>query len=164
MQPTEFSSVADLERSRGARVGASAWSRVTQAMVDAFAEVTGDRQWIHVDPERARRESPMGGPVAHGFLTVSLLPSLIAQCVRFPNARLSLNYGFDRLRFVSPVPVGAEIRATFVLDDVRAVDGGAQLTWRVEVEVRGAERPALAALWLTRVLFAETDAAALFRS
>ncbi|HEX3549191.1 MAG TPA: MaoC family dehydratase [Candidatus Elarobacter sp.] len=158
MQPTEFSSVDDLVHARGRRIGESAWTRVTQPMVDAFADVTGDRQWIHVDPERARRESPMGGPVAHGFLTVSLLPSFIAQCVRFRNARLSLNYGFDRLRFVAPVPVGAEIRGAFALEDVRAVDGGAQLTWRVEVEVRGSDKPAVAALWLTRVLFAESPA------
>ncbi len=150
----EFSSVADLERSRGERVGESAWTPVTQAMVDAFAEITSDRQWIHVDPERARLESPLGGPVAHGFLTLSLLSSFIAQCVRFANARLSLNYGFDRVRFVSPVPVGAEIRGAFTLEDVRPVEGGAQLTWRADVQVRGSEKPAVSALWLTRVLFA----------
>jgi acyl dehydratase len=159
MPPVEFSSIDDLERARGRRIGESAWMTVTQAMVDAFADATGDRQWIHVDVERARRESPLGGPVAHGFLTLSLLPSMIQQCVRFPTARLSLNYGLDRMRFVSPVLVGSEVRGAFTLEDVRAVDGGAQMTWHVAVELRGADKPALTAVWLTRVLFAAQPAA-----
>jgi acyl dehydratase len=156
MEPVEFSSLADLECARGEHVGTSAWTTVTQAMVDAFAEVTGDRQWIHVDPERARRESPMGTTIAHGFLTLSLLSSMTAEVISMPTARLSLNYGFDRLRFVSPVPVGSEIRGTFAIEDVRALDDGAQITWRAEVEIRDAPKPALAALWLTRVVFAES--------
>jgi acyl dehydratase len=150
-----FTNVADLERFRGKRVGASAWLTVTQALVDEFARVTGDHQWIHVDPERARRESPLGTTIAHGFLTVSLLPSMIQQCVGFPTARMSLNYGFDRLRFVAPVPVGSQVRGTFAVEDVRAVGDGAQITWRAEVEIRDAPKPALSALWLSRIFFAE---------
>ncbi len=159
MQPREFASVAELETACGERIGASAWTPVTQAMVSAFAEITSDRQWIHVDPERARRESPFATTVAHGFFTLSLLSSFIAQCVRFADARLSLNYGLDRVRFVSPVPVGAEVRGVFTLAGVRAIDGGAHLTWHADVEVRGAAKPALAAVWLTRVLFAEAPLA-----
>ena len=154
MQRAIFTSVADLERMRGERVGESAWRYVTQELVDEFAHVSGDHQWIHVDPERARRESPLGTTIAHGFLTLSLLSSMTAEVISMPNARLSLNYGFDRLRFVSPVPVGSEIRGTFAIEDVRAIDGGAQITWRAEVEIRDAPKPALAALWLTRVVFA----------
>jgi acyl dehydratase len=154
MRQTVFSSVADLERMRGQRVGESAWRTVTQELVDDFARVSGDHQWIHVDPERARRESPLGTTIAHGFLTLSLLSSLTAEVVRMENARMGLNYGFDRVRFVAPVPVGSEIRGTFVIEDVRPVDGGAQITWRAEVEIRNAPKPALSALWLTRVVFA----------
>ncbi len=138
---------------RGQRVGESAWRTVTQELVDQFAQVSGDHQWIHIDPERARRESPLGTTIAHGFLTLSLLSSLTAEVVSMPNARFGLNYGFDRVRFVAPVPVGSEIRGTFAIEDIRPVDGGAQITWRAEVEIRGAPKPALSALWLTRVVF-----------
>jgi acyl dehydratase len=157
MPQTVFTSVADLERMRGQRVGESAWRTITQALVDEFAQVSGDHQWIHVDPERARRESPFGTTVAHGFLTLSLLSSLSAEVIGMQNARMGVNYGFDRVRFVAPVPVGVQIRGTFAIEDVRAVNGGAQITWRVEVEVRDAPKPALSALWLTRVMFAETS-------
>ncbi len=156
MPPTVFSSVADLERMRGQRVGESAWRTVTQELVDDFARVSGDHQWIHVDPERARRESPFGTTVAHGFLTLSLLSSLSAEVISMQNPRFGLNYGFDRLRFVSPVPVGSDIRGTFAIEDVRRLDDGAQITWRAEVEIRDAPKPALSAVWLTRVMFAET--------
>jgi acyl dehydratase len=154
MPQTVFSSVADLERARGQRVGESAWRTVTQALVDEFAQVIDDHQWIHVDPERAKRESPLGTTIAHGFLTLSLLSSLIAEVVSMQHARFGLNYGFERVRFVAPVPVGSEIRGTFAIEDVRPVDGGAQITWRAEVEIRHALKPALSALWLTRVVFA----------
>ncbi len=155
MQPAVFNSVADLERLRGERVGESDWLTVTQELVNEFADATNDHQWIHVDPERARRESPMGTTIAHGFLTLSLLPSLIQQVVSYPTARMSLNYGFERVRFVSPVPVGSEIRGVFGIEEIRRIEGGAQTTWRVEVEVRGAPRPALSALWIGRTYFAE---------
>jgi len=153
MQRAIFTSVADLERMHGERVGESEWRTVTQALVDDFAQVIDDHQWIHVDPERARRESPMGTTIAHGFLTMSLLSSMMAEVVSMPTARYGLNYGFDRLRFVSPVPVGSEIRGTFAIEDVRPIENGAQITWRAEVEIRDAPKPALAALWLSRVVF-----------
>ena len=155
MPQTVFTSVADLERMRGQRVGESAWRTVTQELVDDFARVSGDHQWIHVDPERARRESPFGTTVAHGFLTLSLLSSLSAEVISMENPRFGLNYGFDRVRFVSPVPVGSQIRGTFAIEDVHPIENGAQITWRAEVEIRDAPKPALAALWLTRVMFAE---------
>jgi acyl dehydratase len=154
MQRTVFSNVADLLRARGEPIGESAWVTVTQQMIDEFARLSNDHQWIHVDPDRARRESPLGTTIAHGFLTLSLLSSMIAQCVRFENVRASYNYGFDRVRFVAPVPVGAQIRGGFAVEDVREIAGGADITWRVEVQVRDAPKPALSALWLTRVMFA----------
>lgn len=150
-----FSSVSDLVRARGERIGASAWFTVSQELIDRFAALTRDRQWIHVDVERAERESPLGTTIAHGFLTLSLLSSMLGEVVAFPTARMSLNYGFDRVRFVSPVPVGAEIRGVFTLADVKRIDGGAQVTWHAEVELRGAARPAVSALWIGRTLFGE---------
>jgi acyl dehydratase len=152
MARTAFTSIEDFERMRGKRVGESDWLPITQRLINDFARVSDDKQWIHVDPDRARRESLNGTTIAHGFLTLSLLSHLIQQCVSFPTARMSLNYGFDRVRFVSPVPVGSRIRGTFVLEDVRAIEGGAQLTWLAEVEIEGAAKPALSALWLTRVV------------
>jgi acyl dehydratase len=149
-----FSSAEELERARGERVGESSWLTVTQELIDEFARVTRDPQWIHVDPERAQRESPLGTTIAHGFLTLSLLSSMIGEVVGFAGVRMSLNYGFDRVRFVSPVPSGTQIRATFFVEDVAPVAaGGAQITWRVEVELRDAPKPAVAALWLSRVMF-----------
>lgn len=156
MQRVSFTSLAELQRLRGERVGESAWLAIAQERVDEFARITNDRQWIHVDPERARRESPLGTTIAHGFLTLSLLSSMVEECVAFPTARMAFNYGFDRVRFVAPVPVGSQIRGTFALEDVRETDGGADMTWRVGVEIRDAPKPALVALWLTRVIFAET--------
>jgi acyl dehydratase len=154
MQQSAFHDVTELEAAVGSTVGVSDWFTITQETVNAFAEVTGDHQWIHVDPERAKRESPFGGPVAHGFLTVSLLPRFTGAVLSFPTAKLTINYGFDRLRFVSPVPVGSEIRATFAIEEVRRKEGNsAEIVWRVDVEIKGAAKPAVAALWLSRVVF-----------
>jgi len=146
--------IEEVKASIGREAGVSEWLVVTQDLIQEFANLSGDRQWIHVDPERARRESPLGTTIAHGFLTLSLLPGLIAQCVSFPTARMSLNYGFERIRFVAPVPAGAQVRGVFSIEEVRPIEGGAQLTWRAEVELRDGAKPALSALWLTRVLFA----------
>jgi acyl dehydratase len=157
MQHASFTGIEELERCRGERVGESAWRTITQELVDEFARITGDRQWIHVDRERARGESPTGTTIAHGFLTLSLLSSMIAEVVSYPTARMSINYGFDRVRFVSPVPVGSQIRGAFAVEDVRRIEGGAHTTWGVEVEVRGAPRPALSALWIGRTYFAGSD-------
>ncbi len=121
-------------------------------MIDDFAELTGDRQWIHLDAERARRESPYGTTVAHGFLTLSLLSTLIQGTLGFPFARASINYGFDRVRFLAPVPAGSAIRGVFALASVRRNAGGADIAWNAEVELRDAAKPALAATWLSRVI------------
>ncbi|MBB3086803.1 MaoC family dehydratase [Geodermatophilus sabuli] len=134
----------------GQHLGHSDWVEITQERVDRFAEATGDHQWIHVDPERARRESPFGGPIAHGFLTLSLLPSLTPQIVEFTGFRMVVNYGTAKVRFPAPVPVGARVRAGAVLDSATPVDGGVQLALTVIVEVEGGAKPAMVATTLSR--------------
>ena len=115
------------------------WIDIDQARVDRFADATGDHQWIHVDPERARRESPFGSAIAHGFLTLSLIPSLLMDTVPIEQ-RMGLNYGLNRVRFMAPVVVGARLRAVFVVVDVADVsDGALQVTWDVTIEAEGGE-------------------------
>ena len=149
---TAFSDLAALERAVGAGPFVSKWITVTQAMIDEFAEVSGDRQWIHVDVERAKRESPFGTTIAHGFLTLSLLSQFMASAIAFPTAKMGVNYGFERVRFISPVPSGAEIQASFTLGEVKPADVGVQCAWSAEVRARDAAKPALAAVWLSRVV------------
>ncbi len=148
--------IADADALR-ARVGGqpvfSDWIQVDQARVDRFARATGDDQWIHVDPERARRESPFGGPIAHGFLTLSLIPSLLMQTVGIEQ-KMGVNYGLNRVRFAAPVPVGARLRAAFGIAEVADVpDGGLQVTWDVTVEIDGGRKPACIAQFVTRHYF-----------
>jgi hypothetical protein len=123
------------------------WGRevtITQEMIDAFAELTGDRQWIHVDVERARRESPFGGPVAHGFLTLSLIPQLMsAGDLRITGHTSAANYGADKLRFVAPVPAGSKVHSRSRLVEAVRRPKGTLLTSEIEIAVVGAERPAL---------------------
>ncbi len=147
-----FDDLAALERAVGEPALRSAWLTVTQAMIDDFAELTGDRQWIHLDAERARRESPYGTTIAHGFLTLSLLSRLIQSTLAFPFAAASINYGFDRVRFLAPVPAGSALRGAFALAAVKRFPGGADIVWNAEVELRDAAKPALAATWLSRVI------------
>lgn len=130
----------------------SRWFPITQARIDAFAKATEDRYFIHTDPERARAETLWGGTIAHGFLTASLLSAMAYDAVpRVAEAKHGVNYGFDRLRFVSPVPVGSNIRGRFRLAKVdRSRPGEVTLRWAVTVEIEGSEKPALAANWLTR--------------
>ena len=130
----------------------SRWFAITQERVDAFAEATEDRYFIHTDPARARAETPWGGTIAHGFLTASLLSAMAYDAVpRVAEARHGVNYGFDRLRVVSPVPVGSSVRGRFRLASVDcARPGEVTLRWAVTVEIEGAAKPALAADWMTR--------------
>lgn len=131
-------------------LGASAWTEVDQAMVDAFAEVTGDRQFIHVDPQAAAA-TPFGGTIAHGFLTLSLLASLIPDgTIVLDGVKMGVNYGFEKIRFLTPVRTGRRIRARHVLLGVEDKGGGRYLfRTEVSVEIEGEERPAIAAEWLT---------------
>ncbi len=128
----------------GVRLGPSGWKTVTQDMVDAFADLTGDHQWIHVDVERAA-SGPFGGTIAHGYLTLSLLPPLLAELLQVEGVGMGINYGLDRLRFPAPVPVGSRVRAQGELNEVTDVPGGVQAKVGLTIEVEGSEKPACAA-------------------
>jgi acyl dehydratase len=146
--------IEELQASIGREAGVSDWLTVTQELIDGFAALTGDRQWIHVDPERAGRESPFGATVAHGFLTVALLSKLVSQAVNLQiDCKMRVNYGFNRLRFPSPVPAGSRIRARVTPNAVRDVAGGVEIAWGVVVEVENQSKPALAAEWLVRAYY-----------
>jgi acyl dehydratase len=133
----------------GKEVAITDWLQVSQERIDAFAAATLDDQWIHVD--RAAKESPYGRTVAHGFLTLSLLPYLLRE-IEIRDARMGINYGLNRVRFTGPVPAGSRVRARFRLADVEAIEGGVQTVWDVTVECEGEARPALVAEWITRRL------------
>ena len=140
--PTVFDNPKDLLGAVGKHLGYSDWLEITQDRVDKFAEATGDHQWIHVDPERAK-EGPFGGTIAHGYLTQSLVNMFLPQIVEVHGISMGINYGADKLRFPAPVPVGSRIRAGAELVKAEEVKGGAvQSTVRVTVEVEGGERPA----------------------
>ncbi|MGA8113654.1 MAG: MaoC family dehydratase [Actinocatenispora sp.] len=147
-------SADELLAATGSELGASGWHLVDQARVDAFAEITGDHQWIHVDPDRAA-DGPFGGTVAHGFLTLSLLPVLVSEIQRVPGARLAVNYGLNRVRFPAPLRTGSRVRATATLLDAQRVDGdgGVQCVTRVSVEGEGAPKPCCVAELVTRYFF-----------
>ncbi|HSB11218.1 MAG TPA: MaoC family dehydratase [Blastocatellia bacterium] len=135
----------------GQEVAASDWLEVTQTRINDFADATEDHQWIHVDVERAKSDSPFHSTIAHGFLTLSLLPHLAAQAFKVQgDFKMGINYGLNRLRFVSPVPAGSKVRARFTLQSVEDVSGGVQLTWSVTCEIEGGAKPALVAEWLVR--------------
>jgi acyl dehydratase len=140
-----FDSVAALEAVVGQEVAVGDWITIDQERVDRFAEATDDRQWIHVDPRRAK-EGPFGGPIAHGFLTLSLLPHLMAMAITIRNTVMGVNYGLNKVRFPAPVPVGSRLRARFrllSLDHLPPQMGhpGAQLTWEVTIEREGGDKP-----------------------
>lgn len=129
----------------GEHLGFSEWHEVTQEQVNLFADATGDHQWIHVDPERAAKESPFGGPIAHGYLTISLAPKLLPQVLRVDGISMGVNYGINKLRFPTPVPVGGRLRAGASLAAVDDIAGGAQVTLDVTFEVEGKDKPACVA-------------------
>jgi acyl dehydratase len=134
----------------GQEIGVSDWIRIEQERINAFAEATDDQQWIHVDVERSARESPFHGPVAHGFLTLSLLPRLFRSALHIEGTRLSVNYGVNRVRFPAPVPAGSSIRARFKLAQISPIEGGVQLEWQVDVECEGSAKPVCVATTLMR--------------
>jgi acyl dehydratase len=134
----------------GQEVAVSDWLDVSQARIDQFADATGDRQWIHVDPVRAAAESPFKTTIAHGFLTLSLISVLTRTAVAFPGQRMAINYGANRVRFVSPVPAGSRIRARFSPLAVEDAKGSVQVTWGVTVERDGSHRPACVVEWIVR--------------
>lgn len=141
--------VADLPGLIGREIGVSRWFEVDQARIDAFADITEDRQFIHVDPERAK-QTPLGGTIAHGFLTLSLASAMSYDCVPpLQGVAMGLNYGFDKLRFLAPVPAGSKVRGRFRLLSAEDKGGGRWLLkHELTVEIDGADKPALVAEWL----------------
>jgi acyl dehydratase len=150
MAATTADGVEGVQALVGRHLGYSDWVEVTQEQVNRFADATGDHQWIHVDVERAKKESPFGGPVAHGFLTLSLLPMLLPQVLETTGFRMTVNYGTDKVRFPAPVPVGSRVRAGATLDSATPVEGGLQMAVTVTVEVEGGGKPAMVATTLSR--------------
>jgi acyl dehydratase len=150
MPVTQIENIAALANYAGKEVGVSDWLEVTQERIDQFAAASEDRQWIHIDPERAARESPFKTTIAHGFLTLSLLSVLARLALAVGGVRMGINYGLNRVRFVSPVPAGARIRGRFSLATVEEIKGGVQSTWNVTVEREGSDKPCCVAEWLVR--------------
>jgi acyl dehydratase len=143
--------IAELKSLIGQEVSVSDWFEVTQSRINEFADATGDHQWIHIDVERAKTDSPFHSTIAHGFLTLSLMPYLAAQAVKVEgDFKMGINYGLNRLRFVSPVLAGSRARGRFTLQSVEDFAGGHQITWSVTVETEGGQKPALVAEWLVR--------------
>ncbi|MEQ3552007.1 MaoC family dehydratase [Pseudonocardia nematodicida] len=144
-----FDGVDELRAAKGTEIGTSDWITVEQDRIDGFADATDDHQWIHVDPERARG-GPFGTTIAHGFLTLSLLPVLLKGVYRIEGTRMGVNYGLDKVRFPSPVPVGSRVRGRVEIVDVADVTGGVHVSTKITVEIEGSEKPAVVAEWLTR--------------
>src|SRR5262252_11030622 len=142
MPLVNIENISALSGLAGQEVAVSDWLEVRQERINQFAEATEDRQWIHVDPERAQRESPFRETIAHGFLTLSLLSELGKRAMSVGGVRMGINYGLNRVRFVSPVPAGSRIRARFTLATVEEIRGGVQVTWEVTIEREGAGKPA----------------------
>lgn len=151
-EPRVFTSAEELRAAVGEQLGHSDWLEVDQKRIDLFAEATGDHQWIHVDPERAAT-GPFRTTIAHGYLTLSLLPLFVPQIMRVEGMRMGVNYGTNKVRFPSPVPVGSRLRATAVLKGVEDAGGGVQVTAVVTVEREGGEKPACVAESVSRYYF-----------
>lgn len=146
-----FETLADLAVCVGQEVAVSEWTTITQEQVNRFAEATGDHQWIHVDVERAKA-GPFGAPIAHGFLTLSLLPSFFDSALDIKGVRMGVNYGLNRVRFPSPVPVGSRLRGRLTLQSAEPIErNGLQLTWLVAVEREGGDKPACVAESMARL-------------
>ena len=145
-----IASLQELKQLVGQEIAVSDWITITQERVQQFADATGDHQWIHLDVERSRAESPYGGTIAHGFLTLSLLPMLMASSVQMSDVKMGVNYGLNKVRFPAPVPVGSKLRARIVLLSVEDIAGGAQVVWQVTIEREGGDKPVCVAESITR--------------
>lgn len=149
-----FTSAEQLKAAVGEDLGVSDWLQITQDRVNQFAEATGDHQWIHVDVERATKESPFGGPIAHGYLSLSLIPVLNWQIYTVENVKLGINYGSDKVRFINPVRVGAHVRLQTTLASVEDASGGMlQVKALNTMEIEGEDKPALVAETISRIVF-----------
>jgi acyl dehydratase len=146
----EISSLAEASHLVGQELAVTDWHDISQTRVNQFAEATGDHQWIHTDVERSRRESPFGGTIAHGFLTLSLLPMMLEQAIVIRDVRMAVNYGLNKARFPAPVPVGSRLRGRITLAAMETIAGGAQLQWNMLVECDGSDKPVCVAEVIVR--------------
>jgi acyl dehydratase len=144
--------IRDLEPRVGQEIAVSPWVAIAQDRIDLFAKATEDFQWIHVDPERAK-SSPFGTTIAHGFLTLSMLPKLTESTFEFSDRKMGVNYGLNKVRFTAPVPAGAKIRGRFTLAKFEKLEGGVQTTWSVTVEREGGDKPVMVAETISRHYF-----------
>ncbi|WP_159766467.1 MaoC family dehydratase [Streptomyces sp. HM190] len=151
-EPRIFTSAEELRAAVGEQLGYSDWLEVDQKRIDLFAEATGDHQWIHVDPEKAAA-GPFGTTIAHGYLTLSLLPLLVPQVLKVDNVKMGVNYGTNKVRFPATVPVGSRLRATATLQQVTEAGGGVQVTAAVVVEREGGDKPVCVAESVSRYYF-----------
>ena len=151
MAITTFEGLDELRAAVGRDLGTSDWVEITQERVDTFADATGDHQWIHVDVERAAAESPFGGPIAHGYLTLALLIPMWAQVLTVTDQTMGVNYGLGKVRFPAALPVGTKVRATIQLANVEDVQGGVQITMAYTFEGEGVEKPVCVAETLARI-------------
>lgn len=144
-----FEKISDLQGLVGQELGVSDWMTITQEQINKFADATGDHQWIHIDPERAK-SGPFGTTIAHGFLTLSLLPEMTAKAFRVTETRMGVNYGLNKVRFPSPVPAGSKVRGRFKLIEYVPLEGGAQMTVECTMEREGSDKPVCVAESLSR--------------
>lgn len=144
-----FEKISDLQGLVGQELGVSDWVTITQEQINKFADATGDHQWIHIDPERAK-SGPFGTTIAHGFLTLSLLPEMTAKAFRVTETRMGVNYGLNKVRFPSPVPAGSKVRGRFKLIEYVPLEGGAQMTVECTMEREGSDKPVCVAESLSR--------------
>jgi acyl dehydratase len=151
MAPVVVANLDELKNYVGREIGVTDWLQVTQERIQQFAEATEDRQWIHLDTERAKRESPYGTTIAHGFLTLSLVSYLMKQAVQIQSGlRMAVNYGLNRVRFPAPVPAGSRIRGRFGLTELKELPKGIEAVFSVTVESEGKEKPCCVAEWIVR--------------
>ena len=160
MPNADISTLEKLRAQVGQETVVTEWVLVSQERIDQFAQATGDFQWIHVDVERAARESPFGGTIAHGFLTLSLLGKFYDDDIDLPFCDVGVNYGLNKVRFTNPVRAGSRVRGRFVLTKLDDIDNGIQMTWSIRFEIEGAERPACVAEHVVRRYFRQPHGAA----
>lgn len=153
MPPRVIHGLDELKTLIGQPLGTGEWVEITQEQVQMFADATGDQQWLHTDPDRAKRESPYGQTIAHGFLTLSLCPALTQQVFVIEGIKMGVNYGLNRVRFPSAVKVGARIRLSSHMVDLKECQGGATVTYKQTIEVEGEDRPACVAEMMARLYF-----------
>jgi acyl dehydratase len=145
-----ITTIDELRGCSGREIAVTDWIEITQERINHFADAVEDHQWIHTDPERAQRESPYGTTIAHGFLTLSLLPRFLEDVLQLTGLRMAVNYGFNRVRFPAAVPAGSRIRARFVLQSIRDVKDAIDATFLITIESEGSDKPCCVAEWIAR--------------